>query len=74
MESLAGRHTITVEVLAHLARTKPWTVKRLREELEQKGFRLVFHKDGELVNIQESYEKLYDLQHAFQTLAYFFRK
>ena len=61
VESLAGRHTITVEVLAHLARTKPWTVKRLREELEQKGFRLVFHKDGELVNIQESYEKLYDL-------------
>ena len=58
VESLAGRHTITVEVLAHLARTKPWTVKRLREELEQKGFRLVFHKDGELVNIQESYEKL----------------
>ena len=61
IESLAGKHTITVELLAHLARTKLWAVKRLREELEKKGFRLEFHKDGELVNIQESYEKLYDL-------------
>lgn len=61
IENLAGRHTITVELLAHLARTKSWTVKKLRDELEQKGFRLAFHKNGELVNIQESYEKLYDL-------------
>lgn len=61
IESLAGRHTITVELLAHLARTKLWTVKRLREELEKKGFLLEFHKDGELVNIQKSYEVLYDL-------------
>ena len=61
IENLAGRHTITVELLAHLARTKLWTVKRLREELEEKGFRLIFRKNGELVNIQESYEKLYDL-------------
>lgn len=61
IEALVGRHTITVEFLAHLARTKLWAVKRLREELEKKGFRLEFHKDGELVNIQESYEKLYDL-------------
>lgn len=61
IESLAGRHTITVELLAHLAKTKIWNVKRLRDELERKGFRLAFHKGGELVNIQESYEKLYDL-------------
>ena len=61
IENLAGRHTITVELLAHLARTKRWTVKRLREELEEKGFRLAFRKDGELVDIQESYEVLYDL-------------
>lgn len=61
IENLAGRHTITVELLAHLARTKLWTVKKLRGELEEKGFRLAFHKDGELVNIQKSYEVLYDL-------------
>ena len=61
IESLAGRHTITVELLVHLARTKLWTAKRLREKLEEKGFRLAFRKNGELVNIQESYEKLYDL-------------
>ncbi len=61
IECLAGRHTITVELLAYLTRTKLWPVKRLREELKQKGFRLEFHKDGGLINIQESYEVLYDL-------------
>lgn len=49
IESLAGRHTITVEFLAHLARTKLWAVKRLREELEQKGFRLTFVRMGSLL-------------------------
>ena len=61
IENLAGKHTITVEFLAHLARIKLWTVKKLRKELEKKGFRLAFHKGGELINIQKSYEVLYDL-------------
>ena len=61
IESLAGRHTITVELLAHLARTKTWSVRKLREKLEEKGFCLEFHRDGKLVNIQESYKVLYDL-------------
>lgn len=61
IETLAGRHTITVELLAHLAKTRMWTVKRLRKELEEKNFGLVFHKNGEQVNIQESYEKLFSL-------------
>ena len=61
IEKLAGRHTITVELLAHMARIRLWGVKRLRKELEEKGFCLKFHKDGELVDIQKSYEVLYDL-------------
>ena len=61
IESLAGKHTITIELLAHLARTKIWTVKELRDKLEQNGFRMEFHKDGELVNIQDSYEALYNM-------------
>ncbi|MDE6913483.1 MAG: tetratricopeptide repeat protein, partial [Lachnospiraceae bacterium] len=61
IETLAGRHTITVEHLAHLARTKLWTVKKLRKGLEEKGFQLEFRKNGEPVNIQKSYEALYDL-------------
>ncbi len=62
IEKLAGFHTITVEFLSFLARTKHWDADRLRQELEQKGFRLQFHKDGEKAkNIQESYETLYDL-------------
>ncbi len=61
IEKLAGRHTITIELLAHMARTKLWTAKRLMEELEEKGFQLQFRKNGELINIQKSYEVLYDL-------------
>lgn len=61
IENLAGRHTITVEHLAHLAWTKTWPVKKLCEKLEEKGFCLEFHKDGEIVNIQKAYEVLYDL-------------
>ncbi len=62
IEKLAAKHTITIELLAHLAQTKHWTVKKLRDELEDKGFRL-WYKDEEdgLVNIQKSYETLYDL-------------
>lgn len=61
IEHLAGRHTITVEFLAHLAWSKTWSVKKLKEELMRKGFCLEFHKNGELINIQKSYEVLYDL-------------
>ncbi len=66
IESLAGRHTITVELLAHLARIKTWPVRKLREKLEEKGFCLKFHKGGELINIQKSYEALYDLSQLSQ--------
>lgn len=59
---LAAEHTITVEFLAHLAGTKHWTVKKLREELENKGFRLEYRdEEDKLINIQEEYEKLYKL-------------
>ncbi len=62
IEELAAKHTITVEHLAHLARANGWTVKTLRDQLEKKGFQLEYVDDEEkLVNIQESYEILYDL-------------
>lgn len=61
IENLAGRHTITIELLAHLAQIKLWNVKRLRRELEEKGFQLLFHKNGKVINIQKAYETLYDL-------------
>ena len=64
IEKLAAGHTITVEFLANLARskTKPWSVKRLRKELEEKGFCLEYiDEEDKLVNIQNSYETLYDL-------------
>jgi len=62
INTLAARHTITVEFLAHLAWTKNWTVKKLREELESNGFQLEYRdEEDKLVNIQKSYETLYDL-------------
>lgn len=62
IEEMAAGHTITIEFLAHLAATKCWDVKRLRSELESKGFRLEYKdEEDKLINIQEEYEKLYDL-------------
>lgn len=62
IDILAARHTITVEFLACLAETKHWSVKRLRDELENKGFQLEYRdEEDKLVNIQKSYEALYDL-------------
>ncbi len=61
IENLAGKHTITVQLLANLARAKVWGVKKLKEELGIKGFKLQFHKNGKLINIQKSYEILYNL-------------
>ncbi len=61
IENLVGKHTITVQLLANLARAKVWGVKKLKEELELKGFKLQFHKNGKLINIQKSYEVLYNL-------------
>lgn len=62
IEEMAAWHTITVEFVAHLAETKHWNVKKLRSELEGKGFRLEYKdEEDKLINIQEEYEKLYDL-------------
>ena len=80
IEELAGKHTITVEHLAHLCKWKTLTVKKLKKALEEKGFQLQFRKNGELINIQKAYEALYDLSElteseqnileAFSTLPY----
>lgn len=62
IEELTAKHTITMEHLAHLAKVNGWSVKNLRNQLERKGFQLEYVDDEEkLVNIQESYEVLYDL-------------
>ncbi len=62
IENMAAGHTITVEFLAHLAYTKSWSVKRLHEELQSNGFRLQYKdEEDKLVNIQKSYEVLYDM-------------
>ena len=62
IEKLAARHTITVEHLAHLALTRGWSIKTLQHHLQNSGFQLEYiNEEEELVNIQKSYEALYDL-------------
>ena len=64
IEKLTANHTITIEFLAHLARTKTWKAITLRKELETRGFCLKYkdkYNDDRFINIQEEYEKLYDL-------------
>lgn len=62
IDTLAARHTITIEFLAHLAWTKQWSVQKLRDELDRNNFQLEYiDEEDKLVNIQKSYEKLYDL-------------
>lgn len=62
IDEMAAGHTITVEFLAHLAYTKSWSAKRLREELTSNGFCLQYKdEEDKLINIQEAYETLYDL-------------
>ena len=62
IDTLAARHTITVEFLAHLAWVKHWTAQELRSELEENGFQLEYmDEEDQLVNIQKSYETLYDM-------------
>ncbi len=68
IDTLAARHTITVEFLAHLAKTKHWTVQKLRDKLEEKSFRLEYRdEEDKLVNIQGSYEILYDMSSLTET-------
>ncbi len=62
IDTLAARHTITIEFLAHLAWTKQWTVQELWDKLEESGFQLEYmDEEDKLVNIQKSYEILYDM-------------
>lgn len=62
IEKMAAKHTITIEFLGNLARTKHWSVKELREELEKNGFQLEYKdEEDKVVNIQEAYETLYNL-------------
>lgn len=61
IEKLAGKHPFTVAHLAFMTCSKNWTTSQLRENLEQKGFQLKFRKGTTFINLQEEYEKLFDL-------------
>jgi len=54
-------HTQTIELLAKLAETKGWSPVILRQNLEERGIMLSFAEDGEVVNLQETFSKIFGL-------------
>ncbi|QNU68298.1 tetratricopeptide repeat protein [Ruminiclostridium herbifermentans] len=58
---LAARHTKTVELLAHMANNKAWSIHDLCGKLEESHFNLSYISDGQKTTIQKEYEKLFNL-------------
>ncbi len=61
LETLAGKHTKTVEILAYMAKTKGWSIKLLRDKLESQRFNISLHIEGKRIELQKEYEKLFNL-------------
>ncbi len=67
VEVLAARHTKTIDLLARLAKSKNWSVKELSQSLKINKFNLSLIVDGEQINIQAEYKKLFDLANLSKT-------
>lgn len=61
IKNLAGSHTLTVSILASLSKDKEWSITKLRRNLEKQGFKITYRSYGEILNLQNEYEKLYNL-------------
>lgn len=61
LENKIKWHTQTIELLAKLAETKGWSPVMLQQNLEERGIMLSFSEDGEVVNLQETFSKIFDL-------------
>lgn len=66
IENLAGNHTLTVELLANIAKRKNYSIRTLKSELKESGFKLSYKKGSEITNIQEEYEILYNISELSQ--------
>lgn len=56
-----GRHTLTVKLLAKIAKKKQWTICELRNKLVDVGLKIKYRDSGETTNILTEYKKLYSI-------------
>lgn len=61
VNTLIGRHTLTVRLLAKIAKKKQLTIKQLKNKLLEVGFKINYKDLGETTNILTEYEKLYSI-------------
>lgn len=61
VNTLIGRHTLTVRLLAKIAKKKQWTIDQLKNKLLEVGFKINYKDSGETTNILTEYEKLYSI-------------
>ncbi len=61
ISSLIGCHTLTVKMLAKIARKKQWTIDELKNKLLDMGFKIKYIDSGKMTNILTEYKKLYSI-------------
>lgn len=61
INTLIGRHTLTVKLLAKIAKRKQWTLDGLKNQLLGVGFKIEYRDFGKMTNILTEYKKLYSI-------------
>lgn len=61
INSLIGRHTLTVKLLANIAKKKQWTIEDIKNKLTEIGFKIEYRDLGKTTNILSEYKKLYSI-------------
>lgn len=61
INSLMGRHTLTVKLLANIAKKKQWTIEDIKNKLTEIGFKIEYRDLGKTTNILSEYKKLYSI-------------
>ncbi|MBD5136634.1 MAG: ATP-binding protein [Lachnospiraceae bacterium] len=61
INTLIGRHTLTVKLLAKIAKKKQWTIEVIKNKLTEIGFKIEYRDLGKTTNILSEYKKLYSI-------------
>lgn len=61
INSLIGRHTLTVKLLAKIAKKKQWEIEDIKNKLTEIGFKIEYRDLGKTTNILSEYKKLYSI-------------
>lgn len=61
INTLIGRHTLTIKLLAKIAKKKQWGINILKNKLLDVGFKIEYIDSGKMTNILIEYKKLYSI-------------